>query len=143
MGIQERWRGLEPLPPDTRARLDLLPRLFQETGVLLAYVFGSFPHREGAADIDLAILPGDSTLGDLREKITEVLNTERIDLVNLKTANLVLRFEVVSTGVLIFKKSDHVENSFELSTLREYRDTGHLRAVQAETVEKRMRKERM
>lgn len=110
---------------------------------MLAYVFGSFPHREGAADIDLAILPGDSTLGDLREKITEVLNTERIDLVNLKTANPVLRFEVVSTGVLIFKKSDHVENSFELSTLREYRDTGHLRAVQAETVEKRMRKERM
>jgi len=110
---------------------------------LLAYVFGSFPHREGAADIDLAILPGDSTLGDLREKITEVLNTERIDLVNLKTANPVLRFEVVSTGVLIFKKSDHVENSFELSTLREYRDTGHLRAVQAEIVEKRMRKERM
>ena len=104
---------------------------------MLAYVFGSFPHREGAADIDLAILPGDSTLGDLREKITEVLNTERIDLVNLKTANPVLRFEVVSTGVLIFKKSDLLENSFELSTLREYRDTAHLRALQAEMVEER------
>ncbi len=137
MGIQERWRGFEPLPPETRARLDLLPRLFQQTGVLLAYVFGSFPHQEGAADIDLAILPGDGGLGELRETITEILNTERVDLVNLKTATLVLRFEVVSAGVLIFKRSDRVENSFELSTLREYRDTAHLRAVQAEMVEER------
>ena len=137
MGIQERWRGFKPLPPETRARLDLLPRLFQETGVLLAYVFGSFPRHEGAADIDLAILPGDGGLGELREKITDILNTERLDLVNLKTATPVLRFEVVSTGVLIFKKSDLVENSFELSTLREYRDTAHLRAVQAEMVEER------
>jgi hypothetical protein len=110
MGIHERWRGFKPLPPETRARLDLLPRLFQETGALLAYVFGSFPYHEEAADIDLAILPGDGGLGDLREKITDILNTERVDLVNLKTATPVLRFEVVSTGVLIFKKSDLVEN---------------------------------
>jgi Polymerase beta, Nucleotidyltransferase len=137
MGIQERWRGFKPLPPETRARLDLLPRLFQETGALLAYVFGSFPHHEAATDIDLAILPGDGGLGDLREKITDILNTERVDIVNLKTATPVLSFEVVSTGVLIFKKGDLVENSFELSTLREYRDTAHLRAVQAEMVEER------
>lgn len=137
MGIHERWRGFKPLPPETRARLDLLPRLFQETGALLAYVFGSFPYHEEAADIDLAILSADGGLGDLREKITDILNTERVDLVNLKTATPVLRFEVVSTGVLIFKKSDLVENSFELSTLREYRDTAHLRAVQAEMVEER------
>ena len=137
MGIQERWRGFKPLPPEIRARLDLLPRLFQETGVSLAYIFGSFPHYEGAADIDLAILPGNGGLGDLREKITEVLNTDRVDLVNLRTASPVLRFEVVSTGVLIFKKSDLVENSFEVSTLREYRDTAHLRAVQAKMLEKR------
>ena len=137
MGIQERWRGFKPLPPETRARLDLLARLFQETGALLAYVFGSFPHHEEPADIDLAILPSDGGLGDLRERITDILNTERVDLVNLKTATPVLRFEVVSTGVLIFKKSDLLENSFELSTLREYRDTAHLRAVQAEMVEER------
>jgi hypothetical protein len=41
------------------------------------------------------------------------------------------------------KKSHLVENSFELSPPREYRDTTHLRAVQAEMVEKRMRKEEM
>ena len=43
MGIRERWRGFKPLARETRARLDLLSRLFQETGVLLVYVFGSFP----------------------------------------------------------------------------------------------------
>jgi predicted nucleotidyltransferase len=64
MGIQERWRGFKPLPPETRARLDLLPRLFRESGVLLAYVFGSFPRHEGAADIDLAILPGNDDMSE-------------------------------------------------------------------------------
>jgi predicted nucleotidyltransferase len=140
MGIQERWRGFEPLPRDTRARLDLLSRLFQETGVLLAYLFGSFPHEEDAADIDLAVLPGEGGLGDLREKITELLDTQRVDLVNLKTAAPVFRFEVVRTGVLIFKKSDLVENSYELSALREYRDTARLRTMQAEMLEERNRR---
>jgi hypothetical protein len=50
-------------------------------------------------------------------------------------AFLLPRFEVVTTGVLIFKRSDLVESSFALSTPREYRETAHPRAVQAEMVE--------
>lgn len=131
MGIAEKWRGLRPLPDNIRERLALLATLFEEEEVLLAYVFGSFLHNEASADIDLAVLPGHRGLENLREKICETLSTQRVDLVNLKTASPLLRFEVLRTGSLIFKKNESVENGFELSVIREYRDTAHLRKVQA------------
>ena len=140
MGIAEKWRGLRPLPNNIRERLGLLATLFEEADVLLAYVFGSFLHNEAFADIDLAVLPGHRGLEDLREKVCEILSTQRVDLVNLKTASPILRFEVLSTGSLIFKKDEPVENSFELSAIREYRDTAHLRKSQARVLEERQKR---
>jgi predicted nucleotidyltransferase len=137
MGIAEKWRGLRPLPDHTRERLGLLASLFEEAEVLLAYVFGSTVHSKAPADIDLAVLPGNKGLEALREKICEILSTQRVDLVNLKTASPLLRFEVLSSGSLIFKKDYSVENSFELSVIREYRDTAHLRTSQARMLEER------
>ena len=140
MGIAEKWRGLRPLPDDIRQRLGLLDTLFADADVLLAYVFGSFRHNETSADIDLAVLPGLRGLENLREKICETLSTQRVDLVNLKTASPILRFEVLRTGRLIFKKDEPVENSFELSVIREYRDTAHLRKSQARMLEERQKR---
>ena len=137
MGIAEKWRGLRPLPDNIRERLGLLATFFEEVDVLLAYVFGSSLHNKASADIDPAVLPGNESLEVLREKICETLSTQRIDLVNLKTASPLLRFEVVATGSLLFKKDDSVENSFELSVIREYRDTAHLRKNQAKMLEER------
>ena len=140
MGIAEKWRGLRPLPTNIGERLSLLVILFEEADVLLAYLFGSFLHNEASADIDLAVLPGHKALEDLREKICEILSTQRVDLVNLKTASPILRFEVLSTGSLIFKKDEPIENSFELSVIREYRDTAHLRKSQARMLEERQKR---
>jgi predicted nucleotidyltransferase len=140
MGIAEKWRGLRPLPDNIRERLGLLVTLFEEAEVLLAYVFGSFLHTEASDDIDLAVLPGRRGLENLREKICETLSTQRVDLVNLKTASPLLRFEVLSTGSLIFKKNEPVENHFELSVIREYRDTAHLRKSQARMLEERKKR---
>lgn len=140
MGIAEKWRGLKPLPDNIRERLGLLATLFEEADVLLAYVFGSFLRNQDSADVDLAVLPGHRGLEDLREKICETLSTERVDLVNLKTASPLLRFEVLSTGRLIFKKNESVEIGFELSVIREYRDTAHLRKSQARMLEERQKR---
>ena len=117
-----------------------LTALFEEADVLLAYVFGSFVDSKAPADIDLAVLPGDKGLEDLREKICETLSTQRLDLVNLETASPLLRFEVVRTGSLIFKKDDSLENHFELSVIREYRDTAHLRRSQARILKERQQR---
>jgi len=140
MGIAEKWKGLRPLPNNIRERLGLLATLFDEADVLLAYIFGSFAHNEASADIDLAVLPGNKGLEALREKISEILATQRVDLVNLRTASPLLRFEVLSTGSLIFKKDELVENGFELSVIREYRDTAHLRKNQARMLEQRQKR---
>jgi predicted nucleotidyltransferase len=140
MGIAEKWRGFRPLPSRLGDRLDLLDTIFKEADVVLAYAFGSFMNREASADIDLAVLPGNKDLGDLREKICEILSTQRLDLVNLKTASPLLRFEVLRTGSLIFKKNESVENGFELSVIREYRDTAHLRKLQAGILEDRKKR---
>ena len=140
MGVAEKWKGLRPLPDNIRERLGLLTTLFEQAGVRLAYVFGSFLHKEASADIDLAVLPGNKGLEDLREKICEILGSQRLDLVNLRTASPLLRFEVLSTGSLIFKKDESVENRFELSVIREYRDTAHLRRSQARMLEQRKKR---
>jgi len=140
MAIEERWRGLKPLPQGIRDKLGLLDPLFEGEGVLLVYLFGSLVKGEVASDIDLAVLPGNRDLGSLRVKVCDVLNTQRLDLVNLDTASPLLRFEIVKNGVLIFKKHDRVENDFELSVIREYRDTAHLRKSQAKTLEERTKR---
>ena len=111
------------MPAAIKEKLYLLAPLFQAEGVHLVYLFGSLVKGEGAEDLDLAVLPGKKGMGSLRESICEVLDTYRIDLVNLETASPILRFEVIKTGVLIYKKNELAENYFELSTIKEYRDT--------------------
>ncbi len=137
MGIKERWLGFEPLPPDIIERITQLKPVFEREGVRLAYLFGSLASGRPAQDVDLAVLPRDSNLGQLRRMIAEALGTERVDLVNLKVASPVLRFEVISTGRLIYKSDDQAENDFEMAALREYRDTAYLRARQSETLQER------
>ena len=107
--------------------------------MLLAYLFGSLAEREGGRDVDLAVLPGKEDLGNLREKLWKSLGTQRLDLVNLKTASPVLRFEVVKNGILLYKKNDDVETAFELAVLREYKDTAYMRKKQANILKKRIK----
>ncbi len=119
MSIKARWRKFKPLPENTKERVANLRSLFEREGVLLAYLFGSVAGQDKGEDVGLPILPGENNLAALREKICEALGTDRVDLVNLKIASPVLRFEIVSNGVLVHKKSDEIENAFELATLRE------------------------
>ncbi len=137
MGIKERWSGFKPLPRDIMERIGQLKPLFERHGVRLAYVFGSLAEGRPANDVDLAILPDKWDFFEMYPAITEILGTERLDLVNLKTAPPLLRFEVISTGKLIYKTDDDTENDFEMSVIREYHDTAHLRARQNETLRER------
>ena len=128
------------MPENIRERVSSLRPLFEAEGILLAYLFGSLAEGREAQDVDLAVLPCGENFADLRQKVAEFLGTERLDLVNLKTAPPLLRFEVIRNGRLIYKESDQIENDFELSTLREYRDTAYLRRKQAEMLEERAQK---
>jgi predicted nucleotidyltransferase len=140
VGIKERWKRFEPLPENIRNRLHFLNSLFESEGILLAYLFGSLASRKAGEDVDLAFLAEKRDGVNLRQRISDIIGTERIDLVNLRTASPLLRFEIVRTGYLIYKKNEEVENAFELSTIEEYRDTAYLRARQAEMLKQRTKR---
>jgi hypothetical protein len=82
-----------------------------------------------------AELPSDISL---REIITNCLGTERLDLVDLRQASPVLRFEILRTGQLLYAADQVLSERFELATLCVYRDTAWLRRQQRAYLRERM-----
>jgi predicted nucleotidyltransferase len=137
MGIAERWKRVSELPPDIGEAVERLIPLFRSEGVLLAYLFGSLSKGQVAQDVDLAILSRDRPAFRLREAITECLGTERVDLVDLRRASPVLRYEIIR-GRLLYAADEETQERFELATVRLYRDTAPLRRQQREYLRRRM-----
>ena len=138
MGIAERWKKYRELPPNIEKALGKLTPLFESEGVLLAYLFGSISKGRVGNDVDLAILTRDTPAFRLREAITEFLGTERVDLVDLRSASPILRFEIISTGLPLYVADEMLRERFELETLHLYRDTDHIRRQQREYLKRRM-----
>ena len=138
MGIAERWKRFPALPQDIEEALGRLTPLFEREGVLLAYLFGSTRQGQAGQDVDLAILRGDGPVFRLREAIMEALGTQRVDLVDLRSAPPVLRFEIISTGRPLYAVSAEAREHFELDTLHLYRDTAPLRRRQRKYLKERM-----
>jgi hypothetical protein len=142
MAIKERWKGFAELPPDIELKLADLPALLQEHGVQLAYLFGSLsPAHQGRGsepnDVDLAVWSSDSPVYRLRAPIVKCLGTERVDLVDLRRASPVLRFEILKTGHPLYVADEAFQQRYEMQTLRVYRDTQHLRRQQKECLRER------
>jgi len=103
MSIAERWKGFRELSPDIKGAMERLTPLFEREGVQLAYLFGSLSRGQRGHDVDLALLVQDAPAFRLREAVVECLGTERVDLVDLRRASPVLRFEILRTGRLRFQ----------------------------------------
>jgi predicted nucleotidyltransferase len=138
MSIPERWDKFSELPSDIKQRLAQLIPLFEREGVQLAYLFGSLGQGQPGHDVDLAILTQGEPAFRLRPAITECLGTERLDLIDLRRASPVLRFEILRTGQLLYAVEPELVEQFELSTLRLYRDTAWLRRQQRAYLQERM-----
>lgn len=50
-----------------------------------------------------------------------------MDIVNLKSATLLISFEVISTGKILFSQNEDTENLFELKIIKQYQDSGPIR----------------
>jgi predicted nucleotidyltransferase len=137
MAIKERWQGFRELPPDVEQRLGRLIPLFEREGVLLAYLFGSLAQGREAHDVDLALLVRDQPAFRLRMPIADCLQTERVDLVDLRDAPPVLRFEIVRTGRLLYAADEEEQERFEMATIHLYRDTRFLRCQQRQYLRER------
>jgi predicted nucleotidyltransferase len=130
MSIPQRWVGFRELPPNIEQNLGRLTPIFEQKGVQLAYLFGSLSQGRKGRDVDLALLTQDKPVFQLRPAITTCLQTERLDLVDLRQASPVLCFEIIRTGQLLYQTSEAICQQFEMSTLRLYKDTAWLRRQQ-------------
>ncbi len=151
MGIKDEYRGptgkiLPGLQLEITEALSRLKQLFASKGIIVAYLFGS--HAQNAAksssDIDLAVLlPGDKSSSSefyrkLITDIRETIGTERFDLLILNNASPTFQHEVISSGIVIYARSEEEQEHFEMKTRQKYLDTAYLRKVQNQYLKKRV-----
>jgi hypothetical protein len=75
----------------------------------------------------------------VHQTIIDFLDTERVDIVDLRRASPVLRFEIMCTGRCIFSADQYLQIDSELVWLREYKDTAWLRRRQDKLLWKRLK----
>ncbi|MCX7969355.1 MAG: DUF86 domain-containing protein [Armatimonadetes bacterium] len=124
MGVKAKYAHLPPLPNDIEERLERLTEVFERHPIRLAYLFGSLAHssKEGD-DVDLAVLPERGfSYTALYADISSVLNTDRIDLVDLRFAPSYLKAEIFASGKCIFARSELERYQFEASKKGQWRD---------------------
>ncbi len=100
---------------------ELSPCLADTPEVSAVFLFGSYgtEQQTDLSDIDFAVLFNTKTglkeEAALLAKLSEMLETDRVDLVNLNKAPLHLQFRAISEGVIIFERDyittcDYIEN---------------------------------
>lgn len=139
MSIPERWARVREPSPNVKQKLAQLIPLFQQENVQLVYLFGSLGQGRQGHDVDLAMLTQNEPAYHLRQAITDCLDTERVDLVDLRQASPLLRFEILRTGQLFYAADEAISEQFELATLRLYKDTAWLRRRQEAYLRERMK----
>mgnify|MGYP001603310720 CR=1 FL=1 len=117
----------------------LLPHLKSHKEILFSYLFGSQATGKARreSDVDIAVylskkIGSDQTLDwrlRLMAELSPVLGTDKVDVVILNEAPLVLRYEIVSKGKLLVNRDAKREMAFKLWTLDEYFDTAPMRAM--------------
>ena len=138
MSNPEKWHRFKELPEDIANRLAMLPDLLAQEGAILAYLFGSQARHGRGQDVDLALLmPEEKRPYTLQQSINEFLDTERIDIIDLRRATPVMRFEIMSTGRCIYAHDEDIQIDMELSWLREYKDTAWLRKKHEQALRER------
>ena len=114
-----------------------LTPLFGDESLQLVLLFGSAltGNMHKGSDIDLAFLydkPIDVVT--LTNRVTTLLHCDTVDVVDLRSANPLLRFSVAEKGRILYEKSHGVFNQFCSLAFRMYVDSRKLRDGQAKVI---------
>jgi predicted nucleotidyltransferase len=115
---------MKPIFPDP----NLLPGIFKKyPDVQAVYLFGSVASGKAnsQSDIDLAIVPRDSSLRDKKLDILADLTRNgfnNVDIVFLDIRDIVVRFEAIRQNRLIYCAPNFDAGSFFSLTIRQYFD---------------------
>jgi predicted nucleotidyltransferase len=119
-----------------KLRMLLKNKLISEEKVCFAYLFGSQARQDAGklCDIDIAIYLDHSVDAFryrlcLMEAIMKIVKNDKVDIIILNNATLLMRHQVVKNGVVL-KDDKRLRLDFETQVLRGYHDTEYLRNTQ-------------
>jgi len=126
----------------------LAPAISAKPEIIFAYLFGSVAKGTAGnkSDVDVAVFldpsfaineEGFGYLSVLTEELSALLST-RVDVVILNSAKIVLKHQVLKSGILIYTKSNEARRTFHERTIREYLDFKPALLVQREYMHKRL-----
>jgi predicted nucleotidyltransferase len=115
-----------------------LAPLLKEEALQIVLLFGSQSsgqvHPE--SDIDLGFLYDEPVdLLELTNKVTRLLHTDRVDVVDLRRANPLVCFSAARQGELLFERSPGLFNRFYSLSFRRYVDTKKLRDARQRAID--------
>ena len=123
--------GLEKLA--VKYELDLL--------VLLGS-YGTKHFLPGRSDIDIAFLSRKQLQPDqylrLMADLGALFRHDRLDLIDLRKASPLLKFEIADKGRLLFHSEEGYFERYRLYCLRYYYDTAKFRAIKAENLQEQL-----
>jgi excisionase family DNA binding protein len=110
------------------------PSFEKMDNIVLVYLFGSAASGTTTplSDVDIAYLDDESQSPfdfevDLEDAVRELQpNASRIDLVRLNGAPIAVRYKAVSTGRLLYAKSEEARSDFEVDTITKYLDFDYM-----------------
>jgi predicted nucleotidyltransferase len=96
--------------------------------VLFAYLFGSLSRGRPSplSDVDVAVFLSEGDFAakriDILGHLIEILKTDKVDLVILNMAPLVLRMKIIQGKTLLAENNPFARHAFESTTIRTFLD---------------------
>lgn len=127
--------------PETRARVAAIAEKYHLSLVLL---FGSQAtgktHKQ--SDVDIAYFgQGPLSLAEESELVVDlmqVFRTDAVDLVSLQNASPLLRYQIASSGRVIYERMPGLFTSFFIYALRQYEEAKPLFQLRSRYLDKRI-----
>ena len=115
-----------------------LAPFFHEPELQIVLLFGSrvSGRVHPGSDIDLGVLfDSPVNLVEITNRITGLLHTDRVDLVDLRRASPLLAFSAARESLLLYERSAGLFNQFYSLSFRRYVDTKKLRDARKRTID--------
>ena len=123
------------------------PNIFKKYGIKIAYLFGSRAKGRSVpeSDFDIAVLfkipPSDPlALAETSRLTLELvaLLPAKVDVVSLHAASLLLKYEVVAYGKVLYCEDEQERINFEVAVIKEYIDEEPIRNLYNEALYKKV-----
>jgi uncharacterized protein len=126
-----------------------LKQIFEQEGVVLAYLFGS--QARGTthyfSDVDIGVLFGKTVRPEayfekgliLSGTLSSLLKNNHIDIVILNTAKPFLKYQVAFGGKQIFAFDKTIQTFFENRVMKEHENTKHILEFSLQAMKKRIK----